>query len=216
MDALLEPLARSPQLPKLVEELTDLLQSEAERRQRFYDDSDERKMEFINGEVVVQSPAKVRHLAATTRLITLLKAHVTANDLGAVFAEKALVCFTRNDYEPDLVFFAKAKAAELRPEQMKLPVPDFIVEVLSPTTEAIDRGLKHDDYAAHGVQEYWIIDTEAEIVEQYLLDSAGQYQLHARKDDGQLRSEVITGFAIPVRAIFDDQEHLRTLRAMLA
>src|SRR5262249_30617384 len=105
--------------------------------------------------------------------------------------------------------------AALQPDQMKLPAPDFVVEVLSPTTEAVDRGLKRDDYAAHGVREYWIIDADAECVEQHLLGGAGEYRLNARKGDGELRSEVITGLTIPVRASFDDGDNLRVLRAIV-
>ncbi len=53
------------------------------------------------------------------------------------------------------------------PEQMKYPAPDFIAEILSPSTESVDRITKFEDYAAHGVAEYWLIDPAKKIVEQY-------------------------------------------------
>ena len=64
-----------------------------------------------------------------------------------------MVSLTRNDYEPDICFFGVAKAAQLTPDQMRFPVPDLVVEVLSETTQAVDRGVKFDDCAAHGVAE---------------------------------------------------------------
>jgi Uma2 family endonuclease len=217
MDALIEPLLRSPRLPRLLDELRSYAEQEATRRQSFYDEmTEDRTMEFINGEVVVQSPAKVRHMAVTGRLVQLLRTYSTVHEAGCVLAEKALVCLTRNDYEPDIVFFGPDKAAAITPDQMKLHAPDFIVEVLSPTTEAVDRGVKLEDYAAHGVAEYWIIDPDAEVIEQYILDQPGGYRLGARRSDGELHSAVIAGFTIPVRSAFDDAETLRTLRTILA
>ena len=64
-----------------------------------------------------------------------------------------LVGLTRNDFEPDIVFYGAEKAAALRPDQTTFPPPDLIVEVLSESTEARDRGIKMEDYAAHGVRE---------------------------------------------------------------
>jgi Uma2 family endonuclease len=66
-------------------------------------------------------------------------------------------------------FFDNAKASTFQPEQMIHPAPDFVVEILSTSTEARDRGIKFEDYAAHGVREYWLVDPEGETLEQYLL-----------------------------------------------
>jgi Uma2 family endonuclease len=98
---------------------------------------------------------------------------------------------------------------------MKFPAPDFIAEVLSDSTEANDRGVKFDDYAAHGVREYWLIDPESRVVEQY--DLMGDvYGLRLKLNAGLLQSRVIEGFEIPVGAIFDEGENLAALRALLA
>lgn len=45
------------------------------------------------------------------------------------------------------------------------PAPDFIVKIVSPTIETIDRTLKMTDYTAHGVTEYWMIDPVQQSVE---------------------------------------------------
>ncbi len=217
MDPALEPLRRSLRLPAIASELAGFVEQEAQRRQKFYDEmNDEQKTEFINGEVIVQSPAKARHLDATKRLTILLNTHVEVRRLGRVFTEKALVCLTRNDYEPDIVFFGIDKAAQIEPGQTKFPAPDFLVEVLSPSTEEPDRGIKFEDYAQHGVAEYWIVDADAEVVEQYVLGGSRVYELRVRKDDGELRSVAVSCSTIPVRAIFDDAENLRVLRTILA
>lgn len=120
-------------------------------------------------------------------------------------------------YEPGICFFHQERAQLFVPDQMKFPAPDFVVETLSNATEPYDRGVKFDDYAAHNVTEYWIIDPPPETVEQYLLDAASQnYSLNVRVKTGTLQSVAVTGFEIPVRAIFDDQEHWQALQAIVA
>jgi Uma2 family endonuclease len=89
--------------------------------------------------------------------------------LGHVGQEKVLITLTRNDYEPDIVYFGPQKAQSLTPDQVKFPAPDFAVEVLSTSMESNDRGIKFLDYAAHGVAEYWLVDPQAKIIEQYVL-----------------------------------------------
>ncbi len=126
-----------------------------------------------------------------------------------------LISLTRNDYEPDICFFNAATAASFQPDQMRFPAPDFVVEVLSPSTAANDRGVKFDDYAAHGVTEYWIIDPDTETVEQYRL-AGDVYELAIKAQTGELRSFAVPGFVIPVRAIFDDEMNQATLRQLLA
>lgn len=48
-------------------------------------------------------------------------------------------------------------------------------------------------------------------MEQYLLEQQ-QYTLRLKVRDGSLESQVLAGFTIPVRAIFDEQENLNVLQ----
>jgi len=49
--------------------------------------------------------------------------------------------------------------------------PDFVVEVLSPSTSNKDRFLKFDKYRQAGVREYWIIETDAKKVSAHILSN---------------------------------------------
>ena len=211
----LAPLLKSPCLPEIVATLNDRLQTEALARTKFRDEmSDDQKVEFIEGEIVIHSPARNRHIVAKYNVLTLLGTYVRLNSLGEVLDEKCLCDFPRNDYEPDVVFFGLAKAATFEPETMLFPVPDLVIEVLSDSTEARDRGVKFDDYEAHGVGEYWIVDAHAETVEQYVIEN-GQFQLLLKSGSGQIASRIVSGFRIPIRAIFDDRENLAVLKQLL-
>lgn len=211
LDALLE----SPVLPELIQEAQRAMGREHRLREKFYADiTPDDKWEFIQGEVVMHSPALSRHLVATKQIYDLMSAFVRVHRLGIVHIEKAMTSFPRNDYEPDVIFFGLAKAALITPDTLRFPIPDLIVEVVSPSTEARDRGVKFEDYALHGVAEYWIIDPDAETVELHRLDD-DHYPAVPRQRDGELVSDVIPGFAIPVRAVFDETENLAALKAML-
>jgi Uma2 family endonuclease len=209
-------ILESPSAPALVARLSAALEDEKKRRLQFYQDiDDDMKVEFINGEIVVHSPVKKEHLIATGFLYKILDTFVRLRQIGFVGFEKAMSSFSRNDYEPDVVYFGAEKTAAFSKGQWKFPVPDFVVEVLSESTEARDRGIKFEDYATHGVEEYWIVDPEDASVEQYFLVD-NRYKLHLKSDHGSIESKVIPGFTIDIRAIFDENANMEALRKLMA
>ena len=214
-DLLLERLIASPRLPFYAQRIESILADEQTARRRFYETITEGdKAEFINGEPVYHSPVRLEHNRVGKLLLKLLDTYVTVHNLGYVGYEKIMISLSRNDYEPDLCYFRKEVADRFEPRQMRFPAPDFVVEILSESTAANDRGVKFEDYAAHGVAEYWIIDPMAEVVEQYLL--AGEaYTLQAKMSNGALQSRALPGFDVPVRALFDEAENVRALQAIL-
>jgi Uma2 family endonuclease len=211
----LEPLLKSPKLVIYTSQLQQYLDEEERKRKAFYDwITEDTKAEFINGEIIMQSPARKQHTDAVVNLTSLLGAFVDEHELGFLAAETVLVALTRNDYLPDVVFFAQGKAAQFSPQQVKYPPPDFVIEVLSPSTAALDRGIKFEEYATSGVAEYWIIDAEQQTVEQYILHNES-YELLLKLKGGEISSEVIKGFTIPVPAIFDRKLKNQTLTQLL-
>ncbi|MBI5384282.1 MAG: Uma2 family endonuclease [Verrucomicrobia bacterium] len=202
-------------LPRHLRELQGHLAEERRKRREFQERVEENaKAEFIEGEIIMHSPVSLGHSVASDQLFTLLHAHVSRHGLGAVRHEKVMVSLTRSDYEPGICFFSAKKAARFKRHQRLFPAPDFIVEVLSDSTEKTDRTKKMEDYAAHGVQEYWLVDPDRERVEQYLLKS-GDYELATKTTSGEIRAQAIKGFVCPVRAIFDPAANLRALQAIL-
>jgi Uma2 family endonuclease len=200
----------------LVDKVKSRLDDEQKRRRYFYEIIEEnKKMEFINGEIIFHSPVKLQHNSATKLLCGLVNAFVIKHKLGFVGIEKILVSLTRNDYEPDICFFGNPKAKNFKAKQAQFPVPDFVVEVLSDSTAKNDRETKFQDYAAHGVGEYWIIDAEKQTVEQYFLQNE-QYELVLKAKDGTIESIALPKFKIPIRAIFDEDENLKTLTRLIS
>jgi Uma2 family endonuclease len=216
MHTLVEQILAEPQANLLLQEVQAALAEEQQKRERFYEDmTEQQKVEFINGQVFMHSPVKKRHNQVSLLLAKLLSTYVDIHNLGFVGIEKILVALTRNDYEPDICYFSKNKASQFTEEQMKFPVPDWVVEVLSDSTKSHDYGVKFKDYQAHGIPEYWIVDPEKEVVEQYLLQD-GIYELLLKTGQGTISSHSLPGFTIPVRAIFDRAENLQALQKIVA
>lgn len=211
-----ESILEMPNAVLLVDKVKSRLADEQKRRRRFYEIVEEnKKMEFINGEIVFHSPVKLQHNSATKLLCGLLNAFVMKHQLGFVGIEKIMISLTRNDYEPDICFFGNDKAKSFTAKQMKFPTPDFVIEVLSDSTAKNDRETKFQDYAAHGVGEYWIVDAEKQTVEQCFLQNE-QYELLLKAKDGAIESIVLPNFKIPIRAIFDETENLKSLSNLIS
>ena len=196
----------------------DAMQEEQKRRKDFYEwITEDVKAEFINGQIIIHSPVKRRHWDANDLLSRLLSFFVSIKKLGRIGTEKVMISLTRNDYEPDLVFFSQDKVDTFQPDQILFPAPDFIVEILSPKTAKIDRTTKKADYALHGIPEYWIIDPVKQRVEQYILTEGDKKYFPAKiiQYGEIIESKVITGFTMNVAAIFDESINLETLQELM-
>lgn len=211
MDSVLKDILDSPKLPNYVKELQQYLLQEEFKRNAFYENvRDNEKAEFINGEIVYHSPAKQKHLAVVENLGNILSKFVRKNKAGIVRREKALVKLRRNDCEPDICYFRKELADTFDANTMFFPAPDFVVEVLSSSTEKIDRGIKFEDYALNGVKEYWLVDADKKAVEQYLLEDES-FVLAEKVQHGTVKCKVLDGLEIPLIAIFDEEANERFL-----
>ena len=110
MDDIAEKLLKRPDALIVLQRIQESLQNEAARRHEFREWIDENtKAEFINGEIILHSPVKQKHLEVTRLLGGLLHVYSLLMKKGTVWTEKAMITLTRNDYEPDIVFSNKRK-----------------------------------------------------------------------------------------------------------
>jgi Uma2 family endonuclease len=160
--------------------------------------------EVIDGELVVTPSPTSRHQAIVTDLSSRLHVFARARGLGRVLSGPVDVLFAEGDYlAPDLVFVAEARAKVLTDRGVEGP-PDLVVEVLSPSTEGRDRGVKLDRYRHFGVGEYWIVDPDERKVEVWALASGAKAPTILAAAD-TLRwtpSPAATTLAIPLIELF--------------
>ncbi|MCB0522529.1 MAG: Uma2 family endonuclease [Lewinellaceae bacterium] len=216
-----ENLWNNPALPLLLDRIHHRLDDERLKRAEFRSWlTEDMKAEFINGSIVMHSPAADDHNEVVINLGGMANFYVALKKIGKVRVEKALVGMTRNDYEPDIAFWRKEVADRFEPGMNVYPIPDLIIEVLSPGKKNLERDtqIKFDDYAAHRVPEYWIVDPKKKTVEQYLLSDTlpDRYDLYKKAIlTDNIESIVLAGFAIPVRAIFEPDANAEAMQRFL-
>jgi Uma2 family endonuclease len=141
--------------------------------------NDGRRYEILEGELAVTPAPTPRHQEVLVNLLRLLDEHVRARGLGKVYVAPIDVILSRTSVvQPDLVFVSTARLSLVSTRGIEGP-PDLVVEVLSPTTEAQDRGPKLQLYAGYGVAHYWLVDAEAHRLEAHELAGAA-YRLTAK------------------------------------
>ena len=215
-DDIVNEIVKRPHAYLIMQQAKTILGDENQKRQKFYNTiSENQKAEFINGEIIIHSPVRQLHNQTTLFIARLLSAFVDKYSLGYTGFEKILISLTRNDYEPDICFFKKEKSKKFKSSQIIFPSPDFIIEVLSKSTEKTDRGIKFDDYEAHAIEEYWIVDPEMQTIEQYHLEN-NRYKEIRKSDDGVIRSFVIENFNIPVSSVFNKDLNMQALSSILS
>jgi Uma2 family endonuclease len=78
----------------------------------------------------------------------------------------------------------------------------LVVEVISPSTAVYDRTTKADTYAALGVGELWLIDTQKQTVEQRVLGNEGWAQTAIYPVGETIRAVQLPGFTCEVKTVF--------------
>jgi Uma2 family endonuclease len=112
----------------------------------------------------------------------------------------AVVLDEENGLQPDALFVSHEREHFISERGVEGP-PDLVVEVLSPSTEARDRGIKLRRYAASGVSHYWILDTEGPTIEERVLGEDG-YQLVGTFGPGSIfHPRLFPGLEIPLDEI---------------
>jgi Uma2 family endonuclease len=153
--------------------------------------------EWVDGKVVMTSPASAQHQYLAIFLATTLSTYVTIHDLGTVLTGPFQMKLARSGREPDVLFVAKEHLARLQPTLLQGPA-DLVVEIVSDESVARDRGTKFEEYREAGIPEYWLLDPRIEQAEFYHLDERGRYQRAPVDAAGVYRSRVIPGLWLRV------------------
>jgi hypothetical protein len=87
---------------------------------------------------------------------------------------------------PDLAGWRRQRMPELPSTAWFEVVPDWVCEILSPSTRALDLGEKRDIYAEQGTAHLWLIDPDARTLEAFALDAGGWRLLGTRVGDARV------------------------------
>lgn len=155
--------------------------------------------EWVDGEIIMMSPASDRHQDIVRFLTTLLSIYCETYDLGIIrpvpFQMKTGAELPGR--EPDVLFLHRDHLDRRQETYLDGPA-DLVIEIVSPESLGRDRGDKFVEYEAGGVLEYWLIDPQREQAEFYRLGDDGRYRLVTPDAGGVYHSAVLTDFWLRV------------------
>lgn len=124
--------------------------------------------ELLDGEhVVTPAPAFV-HQRVHSRLWLHLKTAVgDRDDLDALTSPADIHLGPRTLVQPDLLVVTVDPERWATLAWRDVPTPLLTVEILSPSTAARDRSKKRRLYLEAGVEEYWVVDIDARLIERW-------------------------------------------------
>jgi Uma2 family endonuclease len=157
--------------------------------------------EWVDGEIVMTSPASKRHQQLNGFLEKVLGLFVEQNYLGIVLSAPFQMKLA-SGREPDLLFVAAGHLDRLHDTYLDGPA-DLVVEIISPESIGRDRGEKFAEYAQGGVPEYWLIDPITRWAEFYQLDGK-HYRPAFSGAAGQVLSRTLPGFWLRVEWLWQE------------
>ena len=146
------------------------------------------KHEYINGEIYAMAGATDTHVTIAGNIFALLLSHLRGSGCRVYISDmKARIESKNRFYYPDVIVTCEEKDRE---NSTYKKFPRLIIEVLSDSTEAFDRGDKFIDYQSlETLQEYVLINSNKARIEcfrrteknlwtlQFYTESNQQFQL---------------------------------------
>ncbi|MBO3461487.1 Uma2 family endonuclease [Aetokthonos hydrillicola Thurmond2011] len=168
------------------------------------------KYEYINGEVFAMTGGNLPHNSIAINLTSALKNHIRGKGCKVFMADaKVGVSLQGPFHYPDVM--VSCNPEDQRARQV-IYHPCLIVEVLSPSTEAFDRGKKFRHYRRiDSLKEYILIETDKMNVECYRRNEKGKwevtyYSIEETTQDGTELEVQLTSvdFRCPISLLYED------------
>lgn len=186
--------------------------SARDRRDLLYDAyqrvPDHQHTEIVNGTLYVMSRPSPRHVNAASVLGADLNGAFQRARGGPggwwILFQPELQLEPKEPVVPDLAGWRVERMPELPETACFNLVPDWVCEVLSRSTEKLDRDEKVPYYAKHGVRHVWLLDPIEKRLEIYSLDEEGgrwrEVRIHA--DERTVRAPPFSAIEIDLEAMW--------------
>lgn len=159
------------------------------------------RLELVDGKIAV-SPSPIPDHSYTEKMLGfVLLQHITVNDLGRLYGDVDTIFGPHDVRRPDLIFFSKERVHLVGRKAMEGP-PDLCVEILSPSSETIDKVDKFEQYEAAGVAHYWIVDPAHRAVEAFELKEGKYVAAGKGRDAEAVRFPPFPDLEIPLGRIW--------------
>ncbi|TPQ26985.1 Uma2 family endonuclease [Methylomonas koyamae] len=141
------------------------------------------KHEYLDGEVWAMVGASDAHVSIAMNLAFLLKQALKQSPCRTYISDmKVNVAAANAFFYPDVLVSCNPKD---RDNRLFKQHPVFIAEVLSPSTEAFDRGAKFAAYRQlDSLQSYWLIDSRTQAIDCFRRTADNAWLLHSHTGPG--------------------------------
>jgi Uma2 family endonuclease len=154
--------------------------------------------ELIDGEPVVIPPDHPPAASAQGALFVLLHAwNALREPRGLLLPDVFVRVDATSTLGPDIAWWGPERRPPVKQELLTV-IPDWVAEVLSPSTRLNDLGPKRERYLAAGVRELWFVDPAARSVT--VVDAAGRERVCGERCE----SLVLDSFSVETTALFAD------------
>lgn len=158
--------------------------------------------QLIDGDLYMSPSPRREHQNILLNLASELRFYLRQTPLGKVYVAPSDVLFTDDRIlNPDLYFVREERRAILT-DHGASGAPDLVVEILSPSTAALDLGRKREIYAESGVEEYWVVSPKTRTVEVYRLRENPTEPVSVLADTDALTSALFPGWSLAVADVF--------------
>lgn len=130
------------------------------------------RAELINGQLYNMAPPSRKHQRISGELFTLINNYIREHKGSCEVDIAPFAVFLMKDdhnyVEPDISVICRP---ENLTEKGCFGAPDWIIEVVSPSSRRMDYFIKLFKYRTAGVREYWIVDPEKDRITVYSFES---------------------------------------------
>ena len=175
--------------------------------------SEDERWEIIDGEAFDMTPApSSNHQEISANLIGLLWSFLREKPCKVFHAPFDVRFPKKNEadeeirdvVQPDIAVICDMKKIDAKGCR---GAPDFIIEILSPSTSSKDHLKKRRLYEQHGVKEYWLVDPEGRIITIYQTEGKDRFSRpFILGADEEIQVSLFPGLTIDFRTVFPPEK----------
>ena len=160
------------------------------------------KHEYLDGEVFAMAGASEAHVTLAGNVFMALRNHLRGGPCSVFISDMKLRVEADNAFFCPDVFVTCAETD--RAHSHYKAAPSLVVEVLSPTTSAYDRGAKFAAYRKlPSLREYALVDTERLSIDLFRRDEGGHWELYP-SEAGDAVEFASVGLSVPMERLYED------------
>jgi len=167
-----------------------------------------RVAEILDGDLYASPRPAPRHALASSRLgaeLTPPFDRGRGGPGGWLILDEPELHLGHDVVVPDLAGWRRARMSTLPDTAWFETPPDWLCEVLSPSTARLDRVGKLPAYARSGIPHIWLLDPLARTLEVYRLDRGFWVLVGSHGGDARVRAEPFEAFELELDALWADE-----------